>query len=136
MSKKIFINLPVADLKKSMHFYANIGFTNNPQFTDDTAACMALTEDFFVMLLTHKKFSEFTTKEIINAKKNIGVINSISFDSLEEVNSMADAALKNGGVEPIAPKDYGFMQQRSFDDLDGNQWEVVYMDKSKFPTGA
>ena len=133
MSKKIFVNLPVADLKKSMDFYTKIGFTNNPAFTDDTAACMVLTEDIYVMLLTHDKFSQFSSKKIIDAKTSSGVINSISVDSLNEVNAMADAALKAGGSEPSAPKDYGFMQQRSFNDLDGNHWEVLYMDMSQVP---
>ncbi|MBL7702612.1 MAG: VOC family protein [Ferruginibacter sp.] len=133
MSKKIFINLPVSDLKKSMDFYSSLGFTNNPQFTDETAASMVLTEEIYVMLLTHNKFADFTGKTIIDAKTSIGVINCISVDSTGEVNSMAEAALKAGGTEPSPAKDYGFMQQRSFDDPDGNAWEVIYMDMSKFP---
>ncbi|HTF29787.1 MAG TPA: VOC family protein [Flavitalea sp.] len=133
MAKKIFINLPVADLKKSTEFYLKIGFTNNPAFTDDTAACMVLTEEIYVMLLTHSKFSQFSSKKINDAKVGSGVINSISVDGLEEVNVMADAALNAGGSEPNPPKDHGFMQQRSFNDLDGHHWEVLYMDMSKFP---
>lgn len=133
MTKKIFINLPVADLQKSMNFYTAIGFTNNPQFTDETAACMVLTEEIYVMLLTHQKLATFTKKEIINAKKYVGAINCISVDSLNEVNTMSDIALNNGGIEPAPSTDYGFMQQRSFEDPDGNHWEVLYMDMSKFP---
>ena len=133
MAKKIFINLPVSDLKKEMEFYSKIGFTNNPTFTDDTAACMVLSEEIYVMLLTHEKFSQFTGKKIIDPKTDIGVINSISVDSLDEVHTMADAALNAGGGEPSELKDYGFMVQRSFTDLDGNHWEVVYMDMSQFP---
>ena len=133
MAKKIFINLPVADLKKEMDFYTKIGFTNNPTFTDETAACMVLSEEIYVMLLTHEKFSQFTSKKIHDAQTGIAVINSVSVDSLEEMNTMADAALKAGGTEPSSPKDYGFMQQRSFNDLDGNHWEVLYMDMSKVP---
>jgi hypothetical protein len=133
MAKKIFINLPVSDLKKSKDFYTRIGFTNNPAFTDDTAACMVLTEEIYVMLLTHAKFSEFSSKKIVDAKTSTGVINSISVDSPEELNTMADAALNAGGSEANPPKDYGFMQQRSFNDPDGNHWEVLYMDMSKFP---
>lgn len=133
MAKKIFINLPVADLQTAMNFYSAIGFVNNPQFTDDTAACMVLTEEIYVMLLTHQKLASFTNKEIINAKKFVGAINCISVDSLNEVNTMADTAIKNGGIEPAPPQDYGFMQQRSFEDPDGNHWEVIYMDMSKFP---
>jgi predicted lactoylglutathione lyase len=133
MAKKIFINLPVVDLKKSMAFYTAIGFTNNPQFTDDTAACMVLTDTIYVMLLTHQKLATFTNKEIINAKKYAGAINSISVDSLDEANTIANNAIENGGIEPTPPQDYGFMQQRSFEDLDGHHWEVIYMDMSKFP---
>lgn len=133
MAKKIFINLPVADLQKAMAFYTAIGFTNNPQFTDDTAACMVLSEEIYVMLLTHPKFSQFTTKEIGNAFKTASVINSLSVDSNDEVNTMVERALKAGGKETNEAKDYGFMQQRSFEDLDGHLWEVLYMDLSKFP---
>jgi len=133
MAKKIFINLPVTDLKSAMTFYTAIGFTNNPQFTDDTAACMVLTEEIYVMLLTQNKFKEFTKKEIGNTKKTASVINSLSVDSNEEVNAMVEKALKAGGKEPNEAKDYGFMQQRSFEDPDGHLWEVLYMDLSKFP---
>jgi len=134
MAKKIFINLPVADLQKSTTFYTEIGFTNNPQFTDETAACMVLTDEIYVMLLTHLKFKEFTKKEIGNAFTAASVINSLSVDSVDEVNTMADKAHSAGGKETNEPKDYGFMQQRSFQDLDGHLWEVLYMDVTKFPT--
>jgi predicted lactoylglutathione lyase len=134
MAKKIFINLPVADLQKAMSFYTSIGFTNNPQFTDQTAACMVLTEEIYVMLLTHSKFKGFTQKEIGNAFTTALVINSLSVDSVEEVNTMIDRALSSGGKETHEPRDYGFMQQRSFQDVDGHLWEVVYMDVTKFPS--
>jgi uncharacterized protein len=133
MAKKIFINLPVSNLQKAMDFYTAIGFTNNPQFTDDTAACMVLTEEIYVMLLTHPKFMQFTQKEIGNAFKTVSVINSLSVDSNEEVKAMTEKALAAGGKEPSEAKDYGFMQQRSFEDLDGHNWEVFYMDISKLP---
>ncbi|MFP5081705.1 VOC family protein [Pedobacter sp. JCM 36344] len=133
MAKKIFINLPVADLQKAMTFYTAIGFTNNPMFTDETAACMTLTEEIYVMLLTHPKFKEFTKKEIGNTIKMASVINSLSVDSNEEVNTMIERAIVAGGTEPNEAKDFGFMQQRSFEDLDGHLWEVLYMDLSKFP---
>jgi uncharacterized protein len=133
MAKKIFINLPVVNLQKAMKFYTAIGFTNNPQFTDDTAACMVLSEEIYVMLLTHSKFTQFTKKDIGNTFKTASVINSLSVGSNEEVNTMIKKALKAGGKEPTEAKDYGFMQQRSFEDLDGHNWEVFYMDMSKFP---
>lgn len=133
MSKKIFINLPVANLQKSIDFYSAIGFTNNPQFTDDTAACMVLTEEIYVMLLTHPKFKEFTPKKLADTKNTASVINSLSVDSNDEVNDFVKKAVAAGGKEPTPAKDYGFMQQRSVEDLDGNLWEVLYMDLSKFP---
>jgi len=133
MAKKIFINLPVSNLQKAMNFYTAIGFTNNPQFTDSTAACMVLTEEIYVMLLTHAKFKEFTSKAIADTSKTAAAINSLSVDSVEEVNALVQAAVKAGGKEPNAAKDYGFMQQRSVEDLDGNLWEVFYMDLTKFP---
>jgi uncharacterized protein len=133
MATKIFINLPVADLKKSIDFYTAIGFTNNPQFTDHTAACMVLSEEIYAMILTHAKFKEFIKKPIGDPQKNTSVINSISVDSLTEMNAMADKALAAGGKEITEFKDYGFMQQRSFSDPDGNHWEVFYMDITKAP---
>lgn len=133
MSTQIFVNLPVSDLKKSMAFYESIGFTNNPQFTDETAACMVLSDSIFVMLLTHDKFKQFTPKTIIDGKKTIGVINALSVDSTDKMNQLMDKALQAGGNEYRDAVDYGFMQQRSFEDLDGHNWEVFYMDMSKFP---
>lgn len=133
MATQIFVNLPVSDLKKSMAFYEAIGFTNNPQFTDETAACMVLSDNIFVMLLTHDKFKQFTSKTIIDGKKTIGVINALSVDSTEQMNDLMDKALRAGGNEYRNPEDYGFMQQRSFEDLDGHNWEVFFMDMSKFP---
>jgi uncharacterized protein len=133
MAKKIFINLPVAELPRAMAFYTAIGFTNNPQFTDATAASMVVSEEIYVMLLTHPKFSEFTKKEIGDTIKTTSVINSLSVDSLDEVNIMIEKALSAGGKEPTQARDYGFMQQRSFEDLDGHLWEVLYLDMTKFP---
>ncbi len=133
MKKQIFINLPVADLKKSMDFYTQIGFTNNPQFTDETAACMVLSEEIFVMLLTHAKFNEFTKKKIADTKTTASVINSLSVESNDTVNAIISKAIAAGGTEPTQAKDYGFMQQRSFEDFDGHLWEVLYMDLTKFP---
>jgi predicted lactoylglutathione lyase len=133
MSTKIFINLPVTNLPKAMSFYTAIGFTNNPQFTDETAACMVLTEEIYVMLLTHAKFNEFVTKAIGDTSKTVSAIYSLSVDSIEAMNSIVDKALQAGGKEPSEPKDYGFMQQRCFEDPDGHLWDVFYMDMTKFP---
>jgi hypothetical protein len=133
MRSQIFINLPVKDLTKAMDFYTKIGFTNNPQFTDETAACMVFSEEIFVMLLTHNRFKGFIAKEIADTSKTTEVINSLSLESVAKMNEMADNAIQSGAVEYSEPKDYGFMQQRSFEDPDGHCWEVFYMDITKFP---
>ena len=133
MPKQVFINFPVKDLKKSMDFYEAIGFTNNPQFTDDTAACMVWSDAIFVMLLTHDKLKQFTSKTIIDAKHSLEVTIALSMDSNDEVNAFAEKAVKAGGSEYAEPADYGFMYQRYVEDPDGHNWEVLYMDMSKFP---
>lgn len=133
MSKQIFINLAVSDLVKSMEFYTALGFSNNPQFSDETGKCMVWSDNIFVMLLTHEKFSLFTTKPIADTKTNIAGLFSLSMENIEEVNKMVNNGLKAGGTEPSEMKDYGFMQQRTIEDFDGHTWEIFYMDMSKFP---
>src|SRR5688572_7891890 len=118
MSTKIFVNLPVKDLNKSMAFFKALGWTFNPQFTDETAASMVISDDIYAMLLTHKKFTEFTDKKIADAKTAEALI-AISVDSKAEVDRIVDAALKAGAQQAKPPQDYGFMQLRSFLDLDG-----------------
>ncbi len=131
--KQIFINLAVKDLQKSMDFYTALGFTNNPQFSDDQGKCMVWSENIFLMIMTHEKFSSFATKPIADTKSKLAALYSISVNSVEEVNSIVENGLKAGGTEPSEMKDYGFMQQRSIEDFDGHTWEVFYMDISKFP---
>lgn len=128
MATKIFVNLPVKDLNSSVGFFKNLGFSFNQQFTDETGACMVISEDIYAMLLTHSKFREFTTKEISDSTKNAEVILALSSDSKEGVNETVNKAIKAGGTEPLQSKDYGFMYQRSFQDLDGHLWEVLWMD--------
>ena len=128
MAKKIFINLPVADLQKAMTFYTSLGFINNPKFTNEEAAWMTLSDEIYVMLLTHPKFKEFTKKEIANTNTTASVINSLSWDSREEVVEIVEKAIKAGCVAYSEAKDYGFMLQRSFEDLDGHLWEAFFMD--------
>lgn len=135
MAKQIFINLAVKDLQKSMDFYTAIGFSNNPQFSDDTAKCMVWSENIFVMLLTHEKFSTFITKPIADTKSNVAGLFSLSLDSLEEVNQIMDKGLQAGGTEPNEIRDYGFMQQRTIEDFDGHTWEVFFMDMTQMPAG-
>ena len=133
MGKQIFINLAVTNLQKSMDFYTALGFTNNPQFSDDTAKCMVWSENIFVMIMTLEKFAGFATKPIADTKRVLAGLFSLSVDSVEEVNKIVSAGIKAGGVEPTEMKDYGFMQQRTIEDFDGHTWEVFYMDITKFP---
>ena len=133
MPKQIFINLAVKDLQKSMDFYAALGFTNNPQFSDDSGKCMVWSESIFVMILTHEKFANFATKPIADTKSKIAGLFSLSVDSVDEVNQIVISGLNAGGIEPSEMKDYGFMQQRTIEDFDGHTWEVFYMDITKFP---
>lgn len=135
MAKQIFINLAVKDLQKSMDFYAALGFTNNPQFSDDTAKCMVWSEHIFVMIMTHEKFASFATKPIADTKSKLAGLFSLSVDSVDEVNRIAANGLKAGGTEPTEMKDYGFMQQRTIEDFDGHTWEIFYIDITKFPAG-
>lgn len=134
MPKQIFINLPVKEVDKSMEFYTKMGFSNNPQFSDESGKCMVWSEDIFLMLLSHEKFSSFATKPIADTKSSVAGLFSLSVDSVEEVNRIMQAGLDAGGTEPNELRDYGFMQQRTIEDFDGHTWEVFYMDMSKFPT--
>ena len=130
MSTKIFVNLPVKDLNRSMDFFKSLGFTFNPQFTDERAACLVISEDIYFMLLTEKIFKTFMTKEIADTSKTIEVINALFFDSRETVDELADKALKAGARKYREPDITDFMYSRSFSDLDGHLWEVGYMDPS------
>ena len=133
MNNQIFINLAVSDLAKSVKFYTALGFSINPQFSDETGKCMVWSESIFVMLLTHEKFSSFATKPIANTKTNIAALYSLSVDNIEAINKIMNDGLKAGGTEPTEMKDYGFMQQRTIEDFDGHTWEIFCMDISKFP---
>lgn len=134
MAKQVFINLAVTDLQKSMDFYTALGFTKNPQFSDDSGKCMVWSEHIFVMLLTHEKFAGFATKPIADTKSAVAGLFSLSVDSVEEVNRIVTNGLQSGGKEPSEMRDYGFMQQRTIEDFDGHTWEIFFMDISKFPT--
>lgn len=128
MSRMIFVNLPVTDLKASMAFYAALGFTNNPQFTDETAACMVWSETINAMLLTHDKWRTFTTRPIPPASSS-EVLLAISCNSRDEVDAMNKAASENGGTADINPmQDLGFMYNRNLADPDGHVWETMWMD--------
>lgn len=130
MSQMIFVNLPVKDLNASMEFFRKLGFTFNPQFTDETAACMVISETIFAMLLTHKKFSEFTPNPICDAKKQTEVLTALTRESREAVDEIVKNAVAAGGNTYNKPQDHGFMYGHGFQDLDGHIWEVAYMDPS------
>ena len=129
MPKMIFVNLPVADLKRATAFYESIGSTKNPQFSDDTASCMVFSETIYAMLLTHEKYKQFTSKKIVDARTSSEVMIALSADSREDVDGMVGRAKAAGGSpDPTPTQDFGFMYGRSFEDPDGHIWEVVWMD--------
>ena len=133
MSRMIFVNLPVADLKASMAFYQALGFENNPHFTDDTAACMVWSETINVMLLTHAKWQTFTNRPIPPSTSS-EVMLALSCDNREAVDALNEAAAAHGGVADINPKqDHGFMYNRNLADPDGHVWEMMWMDPSAIP---
>jgi uncharacterized protein len=133
--KQIFVNLPVKDLKRSMEFFGSLGYTFNPQFTDDNAACMIIDENIFAMLLMEPFFQTFTERTIIDAHSSVEVLIAISSDSREDVDKHVDAAISAGGRK-LKTLDYGWMYNRSYADLDGHVWEIAYMDLSKVPANA
>ena len=130
--KLIFVNLPVTDLDRSVAFYEAIGARKDARFSDATAAGMALSETIHVMLLTHDKYRQFTTKEIADTHKLSAALLCLSEDSRENVDATVGKALAAGASENRPPQDYGFMYGRSFDDPDGHGWEVMWMDLEAF----
>lgn len=135
MSTKIFVNLPVKNLKQSIEFFTQLGFQFNPQFTDETATCMIVSEDIFIMLLTHEKFKTFTSKEICDATKSTEVLVCLSSESREKVDEMVRKAVAAGGTTYDEPQDHGFMYGHGFQDLDGHIWEIIYMEPSVINQG-
>lgn len=130
MATKIFVNLPVKNLDRSVEFFTKLGFSFNAQFTDETATCMVVSEDIFVMLLTEAKFKEFTPNAICDATKSTEVLVCLSSESREEVDKMIRNAVAAGGTTYNEPQDYGFMYSHGFQDLDGHIWEIMYMEPS------
>ncbi|MEG4092634.1 VOC family protein [Microcoleus sp. Pol12B4] len=135
MATKIFVNLPVKNLDRSVEFFTKLGFSFNAQFTDETATCMVVSEDIFVMLLTEAKFKEFTPNAICDATKSTEVLVCLSSESREEVDKMIGKAVAAGGTTYNEPKDYGFMYGHGFQDLDGHIWETVFMEPSAVNQG-
>lgn len=130
-SRKLFVNVAVRDLKRSMDFFSKLGFAFNPQFTDDKAACMIISDDAYFMLLVEPYFKSFTKRDVADARKQTEAMFALSCRSREEVDEMVKKAIDGGGAHAMEPKDHGFMYNWSFYDLDGHHWEVLWMDPSQ-----
>ncbi|HLF51936.1 VOC family protein [Flavobacterium sp.] len=133
MARKIFVNLAVKDLNKSIVFFTQLGFSFNPQFTDEHATCMVIADNIFAMLLVEERFKDFTKKEICDARKSTEVLIALDAESREKVDEMVRKAVEAGGSIYMESQDYGWMYSQSFEDLDGHQWEILYMDESAIP---
>jgi predicted lactoylglutathione lyase len=128
MTRKIFVNLPIKSMERSQAFFKSLGFSFNPQFTNDKGACMVVSDDIFVMLLVEPFFQTFTKKQIADATRMTEAILCLSSDSRAEVDDLVKKALAAGGTAPNPPQDHGFMYGHGFTDLDGHTWELVWMD--------
>lgn len=133
MFRQIFVNLPIKDMNRSQTFFRALGLQFNPRFTNDKGACLEVAENIFAMLLIEPFFREFTRLPISDASKSTEVLLSLSCDSREEVDAVVSKAVAAGASTPNAPRDYGFMYQHGFADLDGHLWEVFYMDMNAAP---
>ena len=127
MHSQIFVNLPVKDLKRSVNFFTKLGYTFNPQFTDENATCMILGDNLFVMLLVEKFFGSFTNKVITDTSKSTEVLTCVSCDSREQVDSLVAKARSAGGAVPRQAQDHGFMYSHGYEDPDGHTWELIHM---------
>ena len=131
---KIFVNLPVKDLKKTMDFFSRLGFEFNPVFTDENAACMVISEDIYAMLLVEKFFKSFIPdKQICDARSSAEALVALSTGSREQVDELTRKAVAAGGSEYRQAQDYGWMYGRAFQDIDGHIWEIFYTDMSAMP---
>jgi uncharacterized protein len=135
MATKIFVNLPVKSLQRSIEFFTKLGFSFNAQFTDESATCMIASDDIFVMLLTPDKFQTFTPNAICDATKSTEVLVCLSVDNREHVDDMVRKAVAAGGSTYNAPQDHGFMYGHGFQDLDGHIWEIIFMEPSAIRQG-
>lgn len=133
MIKQIFVNLPVADLNRSVKFFEKLGFEFNPKYTNESGTCLILGENIFAMLLVKPFFQQFTKKEIADATQTTEVLLAIDVPTREEVDELVKKAVEAGGTIYMVPQDHGWMYQHSFADLDGHQWEIFFSDESLFP---
>ena len=133
ISRKLFINLPVRDLQRSIQFFTRLGFSFDPRVSDENATCMIVSDEAFVMLLTHERFKDFTKQAISDTSMSTEALFALSASSRSEVDELVKTALAAGGSAAMAPQDHGFMYGWSFYDPDGHHWEVFYMDASALP---
>ena len=137
MATQIFVNLPVKDLEKSKAFFGALGFSFNPQFTDDNGACMIIEDGAsYAMLLSHTRFKEFTPKPIADSATTTGALIALSRDSRADVEEIVKKAVAAGGSTYAEPADHGFMYQHGFMDPDGHIWEVLWMDPAALQQDA
>lgn len=129
--KQIFINLPVEDLEKSMSFYTQLGFTNDPLFTGENQKCMVWSESIYVMLQSKKFFNTYNKNPFPDTKTSLAASFTLPVESLDRVNEIIENGLKAGGIEPVPMRDEGFMQIRTIEDLDGHTWGIIYLDMNK-----
>jgi hypothetical protein len=129
-SRRMFVNLAVEDLDRSIDFFTKLGFSFDPRFTDETATCMIVSDEAFVMLLVENRFKDFTKKELVDPATHTEAILALSAESREQVDELADKALEAGGAPANDPIEMDFMYGRSFQDLDGHLWELIWMDPS------
>lgn len=135
MSRQIYVNLPVRNLERSKRFFTNLGFGFEPKFTDENAACMIVSGNIYVMLLTEPFFKNFTSKQLCDATRSTEVLVCLSCESRAEVNELVAKATAAGGKVPREPQDHGFMYQHGFEDPDGHIWELAYMEPEAQPHG-
>ncbi|GJI96235.1 glyoxalase/bleomycin resistance/extradiol dioxygenase family protein [Rugamonas sp. FT107W] len=133
MATNIFVNLPVRDLAASVRFFTHLGYTFNPQYTDEGATCMIVAENIFVMLLVEERFKSFTPKPICDARTSTEVLICLQAESREQVASIVSKAIEAGGSAYKEPQDHGFMYGHGYQDLDGHLWEIIYMDSAPPP---
>ncbi len=129
MTNQIFVNLPVENLSITVQFFKKLGFSFNPQFTDENATCMIISDNIFVMLLVEKFFKTFTNKQICDTTKDTEMIIALSAESRQKVDEMIRRVIEAGGKEYREPQDHGWMYGRSFEDINGHLWEIIYMDE-------
>ncbi len=136
MARQIYVNLPVKNLERSKAFFGSLGFSFNPQFTNESGAGMVIADNIYAMLLTESFFQTFTKKPVADATRSTEVLVCLSCESRAEVDELVRKAIAAGGKAPNAPQDHGFMYSHGFEDIDGHVWELVYMDPSAVPAQA